>query len=72
MWHFRPFSNLDKCRPQVAGDVISGVVLDLVGMDVSVKFGDSMLNSGRIFVQYLIAFCIRLEAAGDVISCRFV
>ena len=49
-------------------------------MDVSVKFGDSMLNGGRIirlfvgrtFVQYLIAFSIRQEAAIGVISGRFV
>ena len=49
-------------------------------MDVRAKLGDSMLNSDRtvrlfvppgpflhIFVQYLIAFCSRLEAANDAI-----
>ena len=53
-------------------------------MDVRVKFGNSRLNSCRIirlftgrahfmrFVQYLIAFCTRPEAAGDVISRKFM
>ena len=48
-------------------------------MDVDVKFGDSTNYSTlvvapvlRSFVQYLIAFCRRLKAAGDVISGRFV
>ena len=27
------FSNVHKCRPQAAGDVISGLALDYVGMD---------------------------------------
>ena len=60
------------------------VVLDYVGMDICAKFGDSRLNNGRIillwpvgpvlrtFVQYLIAFCSRSEAPGDVISGMFV
>ena len=44
--HFRPFfSNFDKCWTEVAGDAISPVAVDLVGMDVHVKFGDSTLNS---------------------------
>ena len=54
-------------------------------MDICAKFGYYRLNSGRIystlwpaapilrtFVQYLIAFCSRPEAASDVISGRFV
>ena len=49
-------------------------------MDVRVKFGDSVLNTGRIvrlfvgrtFVRYLIAFCNRPEAANDVVSGMFV
>ena len=53
-------------------------------MDIRVKFGDSMLNSGQIiqllpaapvlrtFVQYLMVFCSRPETAWDVISSRFV
>ena len=72
----------DKCRPEVAGDVMSGV--DQVGVDVHVKFGDSLLNSGRLihlclatpvlhnFVQYLITFYIQPESASDVISATFV
>ena len=35
-------------QSQVAGDVISGAILDYVGMDVPAKLGDSRLNSGRI------------------------
>ena len=34
------FFNLDNCRPEVAGDVVSGVALDHVGMDVTAKFAD--------------------------------
>ena len=37
----RFFSNSDKCRPEVAGDVISGVVVDQAGKDFLVKFRDS-------------------------------
>ena len=40
--------NLDKCRSEVADDVISGVTVDYVGMDVRATFGESGLNSGRI------------------------
>ena len=80
------FFNFEKYRPEVADDVISGVTVDKVGMNVSVKFGDSVLNSGQIIrlfasrirfthfcaVMYLIVFCSRLEAASDGISGRFV
>ena len=31
---FGRFSNLAKCRPEAAGDVISGTTLEYVGMDV--------------------------------------
>ena len=55
-------------------------------MGVRATFGESGLNSGQIicpgqttgpvlrttFVQYLIAFCSRLEATSAVISDRFV
>ena len=68
------------------GDVISGAVVDQVGLKLNVhaKFGTSRLHCGRIirlfvdrtvlrtFVQYLIAFCSRPEKASDVISGRFV
>ena len=40
-------------QPEVAGDAISGVVVDCVGVDVRAKCGDSRLNSGpinRLFV----------------------
>ena len=41
------FSNFEKCRPEVADDVISGVATEQVGVDLHVKFGDSIFNSGR-------------------------
>ena len=44
---FRRFSNLDKCRPEAANDVISGAAVDNVGMDVCVQFGYSRSNSFR-------------------------
>ena len=81
---FCRFSNFYKWRPKVAGDVMSGVALVYVGVDVCAKFGDSRLNSGRIirlfagqtrfthFVQCLIAFCSQPETASDVISGTFV
>ena len=61
-----------------------GVALDYVSTDVHTGFGDSRLNNGRIsrlclagpvlhtYVQYLITFCSRREAASDVISGMFV
>ena len=78
------FSNLDKCRPEVASDVMCGMALDDVGADVQASFGDYRLNSGRIirlcpagpvlhtFVEFCIAFCSRQEAASYVISNAFV
>ena len=49
---FGHFSNFDKCRLEAAGDVISGVAVDSVGMyvgiDVRATFGESGSNSGRI------------------------
>ena len=41
-------SNFDNCRPEVADDVISGAILDYVGVDVQARFGDSRLNSDQI------------------------
>ena len=41
---FGRFANFEKCRPEVADDVISGLASDYFGMDVRVKLGDSMLN----------------------------
>ena len=31
-------------RPEIDNDVISGVAVDNVGVDVPIKFGDSMSN----------------------------
>ena len=81
------FSNFDKCRPEVAGDVISGAALVYVRVDVRAKFGDSRLNNGRIIrlfgrpdsfyallgsIYYLNTVCSRLETASDVVFGRFV
>ena len=43
---FRMFF-LDKCRPEEASDVISGVLVDPTVRKVTVKFGDSMSNRTR-------------------------
>ena len=40
--------NFDKYRPELASDVISGAAFDYAGIDVSAKFGASILNIGRI------------------------
>ena len=41
------FPNIDKCRSEVAGDVISGVAVYYVGTDVHARSSWSGLNSGR-------------------------
>ena len=45
---FGRVANCDKCRSEVAGDVLSSVAVDYVTMDVHATFGESALNSGRI------------------------
>ena len=74
----------DNFRPEIVTDVISGTTVAYTSVDVIVKRGDSGLKRGRFirlaagwsrftpFMQYLIVFCSRLEAASDVISGRFV
>ena len=32
------------CRPEVDGDVISGVAIENIGVDIPIKFGDSRSN----------------------------
>ena len=73
------FSNFEKCRPDAADDPMSGLAAEYVGLDVLVKFGDSMLNTfrphpfyPRLYSIYLFTFCTRPEPASDVISSRFV
>ena len=81
---FGRFSNLDKCRPEAAGDVISGKTFRLCRRRCpckrwwfSVKQWSNYFTlcpAGpvlRTFVQYLIAFYSRPEASGDVIFGRF-
>ena len=41
-------SNIDKCRAEVAGGVISGMAVDGAGADIRVTFGDSTLNNGLL------------------------
>ena len=38
---FGRFPNFDKCRSEVAGDVVSGVAIDHVGVDALATFGES-------------------------------
>ena len=42
------FSNYGQCKPEVAGDVTSGVAVDYVSLEICVKFGNPMLNTGRM------------------------
>ena len=42
---FGHFSNNDRCQPEVAGDVISVMAAEYVGMDIRAKIGDSSSNS---------------------------
>ena len=42
--HFGIFSIVDKCRSEVADDVISGEVVDKGGTYVLVKYGDSTVT----------------------------
>ena len=61
------FSNFDKCRLEVAYDVISSVPVGSVGMDVLVKFGESMLNRGLII--RLVADWCRFTHLHAVFNC---
>ena len=60
-------SNFEKCRPEEAGDVISGMALDYVGMDVPAKLGNSRSNgSGDIrFVDFMSNEQTNMTAAFD-------
>ena len=42
----------NRCRPELAGEVVSGMTVDWVGLVVRVKFGDSTLNSDRIMLRF--------------------
>ena len=48
---FGRFPNFNKYRSEVTGDVISGVAVDCVDVDVRVAFGESGLDTGRIILQ---------------------
>ena len=64
---FGLFSNFDKCRQEVADDIIFGVDKEYVGMDIRVLFGDSTLNSDQI--TRLVAGCSRFTHFCAVVSC---
>ena len=38
------FLNFDTCQPEVVNDVISGMAVQYVGMDVCTNFSDSWLK----------------------------
>ena len=42
-WHFGKFFR-DNLRSELVSDVISGVAVEWVGMNVPIKFGDSRSN----------------------------
>ena len=44
---FGPSSNVDNFRPEVYSDVISSVIVDLRGVRIHVKFGNSRYNQSR-------------------------
>ena len=49
---FSRVANFDKSRLKEAGDVISDVAVDCVGMDVRATFDEYGLNSGRIILLF--------------------
>ena len=69
---FSAVFNFDKCQSEICGDVMSGVAVDWVRVDVRVKFGDSRLQMAELFdsltdvpvfctfLQYLIGFILQL------------
>ena len=70
---FGRFPNFDKCRSEVAGDVIPGGTVDYFGIDVRATFGASGLNICRIILLFgrldpfyaSHALCIGLHFAAD-------
>ena len=46
---FGRFANFDKCRWEVAGDVISGVAVDYIGMNVRATFVESGSSVIQLF-----------------------
>ena len=48
------FENFDKCRPEVADDVISSVPVDSIGMDVLVKFALILHKTGAYLFDSLL------------------
>ena len=45
--------NIDKCRPDVADGVISGMAVEKVGLDVLAKFDDSRSSHLEIFAPLI-------------------
>ena len=46
----------DNFRPEVDSDVMCGIAVDWVGVDVHVKFGDSMSNGSRYIGRAVCVF----------------
>ena len=79
---FGRFSNFDNCRPEVAGNVISGAALVHVGVDVPTKLGDYRWPNHQLFPRpdpfhavlrsIQLHFYSRPEVASDAKSSRFV
>ena len=84
MQPFRSFPNFNKCRPEAAGDVVSGIAVKYVSLAVHASFGDYRATVLEL-VDYLFGWTrfahfravhsrnLRLpEAASDGLSGRFV
>ena len=56
MRHFGRFSNLDKCRPEAAGDLVSDIAVEYVGTDVPASFRDYMLFAGPVVLNKFVQF----------------
>ena len=73
---FRRFSNLDKCRLEADGDVISGRFVGPVVLQKHVKLHDPSLTNSRELppeavgggISTAFPFNFRLEVGNDVIS----
>ena len=80
------FTNFHKSPQELAGDIISGLAVELVGMDALAKFGDSRLNIDRVIRLFARVFscqnrvgrvcpthfCSRQETTNDVMCGRFM
>ena len=78
MRHFRPFSDFDKCRPEAAGDGISGSFVRQVVFKKGANYGHPRLNrileispeavGTDIFDSSGFRYNLRPEGDSDVLS----